>query len=935
MQTQQKLLRDLIQRLEAMNIGNAASSSLDAGHEVMQDTREPLATSNSNTNKMPGQNKILRDLYFDGIFHRDDNIRLAVGDTYRWFIGDYEPRKCSEKSKPHSSIHTATEENDLPNFETDSALDRAERTTDIVLQERVQLNEHSTDNEETLETAAASPTGEQDEEDDADIENRESDICFCCLQDAFGEETSLRQKSASSFKQFLLNENSVFFIYGKAGSGKSTLMKYLADPENTPVRWCLNKWAGGCHLISVAVFFWSAGIRLQKSLEGLYRSILYQVLMQRPEMVPEVFEHASGLSDWEDFRLPSLKKAMVKLIQILGYGHYRLCLFIDGLDEYEGDSRDQAELVMEIQNWGSQENIKVICSARPHHEYMQAFNNHERTLPLHEHTKGDILEYAMTSFFRATPSDCSAHSNLLTLAKEVVAMAQGVFLWAYLIVDALSPKLKVYTIKQLQHMLRARPRSLDSLFNEMLDKIDPLTREQTEKFLLLAAHSPFYTLNALSFSWIKALDNPDFPFNKTMCCYSEVEIKQRLARIEKQVAASTRGMLEFRLSRARFGCETHAFFKGRIDFIHRTFRDYLLSRWRDKETPNFETYVRIALAEVKFSRTMDFYTAPYPGCAPCFTNLDVIRETLDWLNSDKTVLPTRYCDEITRIFDGYKELLHSSIQTQTSNQSKIAIFQPYRVTGANYGTLRGPSETIYRESEHSECSFSTLNFLAWYIPSTLPYLIQRIKEFPTARRRHDNLVDALISATLSGNEENLEECLPYFMEKGVTPNTIAAAWHQDSGEIQKSTITAWLAVIAGSSVSRVYKWRTIENYLRLGADPGVIFLVFLGWIGEEEQGDETRMRYAELPQLIERYQAENKNSLLQLLPQTARGRSWWNSITNIVSTWASRPKQPDYIEEVRKKYKQATDSELSDRFLVMEVMTSEYRLTRDFIIQVY
>ncbi|KAL4925800.1 uncharacterized protein BDV17DRAFT_166834 [Aspergillus undulatus] len=932
MQTQQNLLRDLIQHLDKINISNAASSSLTGCHDVMQDIQELLATLKSSTIKIPGKNEILRALYFKGMFHRDDNIRLAVGDTYYWFVGEEELCECSKESKPHSLIHTAIEEeNNFDNSVTDSAPNSVEGTADIILQERVQLEGHSLNNQEALDTVAPSSKGAQDE----DHGNQNSDVCFGCLKEAFEKERSLRQESASRFMQFLLHENSVFFIYGKAGSGKSTLMKYLADLANAPVRQCLNKWAGGCRLVSVAVFFWSAGDSLQRSLEGLYRSILYQVLTQFPEMVTEIFNHTSSLSEWEEVRLPLLKKAMAKLIQILDHGQYRLCLFIDGLDEYEGDSHDQAELVREIQNWGSQENVKIVCSARPHQEYMQAFTNHERSVPLHEHTKGDILEYAMRSFCKASLPNCSIHANFLTLAMEIVALAEGVFLWAYLVVRSLSPKLQIYSLKQLQDMLRAKPRNLDSLFDQMLDKIDPLTREQTEKFLLLAAHSPYYTLNALSFSWIKALENPNFPFNETMCCYSNAEIEQRLDRIQKQVAASTRGMLEIQPSIARFGCQTNVFFRRRIDFFHRTFRDYLLTRWHEKKPPSFETYVRIALAEVKFSYTMDFYTAPYPDWASSFNNLSVLKETLDWLSKERTVLPTRYCEEVERIFDGYKELLHSSVQTQGSNWSRISIFQPYTLSGASYGTLERQSETIHREAKNRECSFSSLNFLAWYIPSTLPYLLQRIKEFPTTQRRHDNLVDALISASLSRNVEVAEDFLPSFIEKGVTPNSVTIAWQQESSEIKTSTVTAWLAVIAQSSVSRVYHWRRIESYLMLGADPCVIFLVFLGQIGEEEHGDETRMRYAELPQLIEHYQAENKQTLLRLLRPTANGRSWWNGVTNVVSTWASQPKHLDYIEEARKKYKQATEAELSNSFLVMEVMTSEYRLTRDFIIQLY
>ncbi|OJI98022.1 hypothetical protein ASPVEDRAFT_441075 [Aspergillus versicolor CBS 583.65] len=927
-QTQQDLLRGLIQRLETMKTSNDVSSGLTACHDVMQEPK-------SGANKIPDRNEILRALYFKGMFHRDDNIHVAVGDTYRWLIRENELCKCSEKSKQDSSIRTATRENNFDNSVTDSAPNGVEKPADIVSPELVQLKEHSTDKQEALKTVAHSTSGEQDEDDEGDIENRKSDACFHCLQEAFEEEVSLRKTSASRFMQFLLYENSVFFIYGKAGSGKSTLMKYLAGSENATVRGSLNKWAGGCRLVSVAVFFWNAGGSLQKSLEGLYRSLLYQVLRQCPGMATGVFGDRSGLSEWEEARLPLLKKSMAKLVQILHHGQYRLCLFVDGLDEYEGDSRDKAELVKEVQTWGAEENVKIICSARPHPEYMHAFTNHERCVPLHEHTKADILEYAMNSFCDASSSDCSTHSSLLTLAKEIVARAEGVFLWAYLVVRSLSSKLQIYSIKQLQGMLRATPRTLDSLFDQLLEDLDPLSQQQAEKFLLLAAHSPYYTLSALSFSWIKALENPNFPFDKAMCCYSNIEIKQRLDRIQKQVEASTRGMLEIQPSRARFGIETHVFFRSRIDFFHRSFREYLLARWHDKKPPGFETYVRIALAEVKFSYTMDSYTVPFPDFEPCFDNLTILRETLDWLSKDRTVLPSRYCEEIERIFDSYKGLLHSSLQTQDNNRSKISIFQPHTVSGASYGTIEGQSKITYRETNNRECSFSSLNFLAVYIPSALPYLIQRIKEFPTTQRRCDNLVDALISASLSGNEEILEAVLPYFMEKGVTPNSVTTAWQQQGSEIKASTITAWLALIAESSVSRVYAWRTIETYLRLGADPCVIFLIFLGWIGEEEQGDEMRMRYAELPQLIERYQAENKQSLLQLLRPAASGRSWWNDVTSIYSTWASQPKQPNYIEEARERYKQATDAELSDKFLVMEVMTSDYRLTRDFIIQLY
>lgn len=68
------------------------------------------------------------------------------------------------------------------------------------------------------------------------------------------------------------NSNEIYWIYGKAGSGKSTLMKFLADHDETRTR--SRPWTGDKTLIVAKFFFWHAGTPLQKSQEGLLRSLL-------------------------------------------------------------------------------------------------------------------------------------------------------------------------------------------------------------------------------------------------------------------------------------------------------------------------------------------------------------------------------------------------------------------------------------------------------------------------------------------------------------------------------------------------------------------------------------------------------------------------------------------------------------------------------------
>ena len=81
--------------------------------------------------------------------------------------------------------------------------------------------------------------------------------------------------SASSFKRWLTMEKGVFWISGKAGSGKSTLMRLLTDHNKTFE--ALYSWAGSRRLVVAKFFFWNAGRDLQKTQDGLLRTLLFEI----------------------------------------------------------------------------------------------------------------------------------------------------------------------------------------------------------------------------------------------------------------------------------------------------------------------------------------------------------------------------------------------------------------------------------------------------------------------------------------------------------------------------------------------------------------------------------------------------------------------------------------------------------------------------------
>jgi hypothetical protein len=78
----------------------------------------------------------------------------------------------------------------------------------------------------------------------------------------------------SSLVEWLRNGTGIYWINGKAGSGKSTLMRYIY--EHPLKEELLKEWARPLPLsvASAGFFFWNSGIVEQRSQSGLLRSLL-------------------------------------------------------------------------------------------------------------------------------------------------------------------------------------------------------------------------------------------------------------------------------------------------------------------------------------------------------------------------------------------------------------------------------------------------------------------------------------------------------------------------------------------------------------------------------------------------------------------------------------------------------------------------------------
>ncbi|CZR63769.1 uncharacterized protein PAC_13666 [Phialocephala subalpina] len=168
----------------------------------------------------------------------------------------------------------------------------------------------------------------------------------------------------TNFPLWLREGSGIYWILGKAGSGNSTLMKYIES--HNIVQSHLLGWADPLKLVTSTYYFWGAGSELQKSQIGLLRSLLHHILRQRPELIPGVCERALPHGSYSGRE--ELNWSLRNLIEILEWltlqqtFPVRFCFFVDGLDEYEGDS---VKVINVLHQLSASPAIKLCVSSRP------------------------------------------------------------------------------------------------------------------------------------------------------------------------------------------------------------------------------------------------------------------------------------------------------------------------------------------------------------------------------------------------------------------------------------------------------------------------------------------------------------------------------------------------------------------------------------------
>lgn len=287
-----------------------------------------------------------------------------------------------------------------------------------------------------------------------------------------------------SFRNWLCNgvkhSQPLYWIPGKPGSGKSTLMKFaMRDPKTI----ALVGNDSEPHWTIAAFFFHDRGSSVQKSLVGMLREIIDSIFKQMPDLMPHAIALYKDLSKSQRTRFPDWNlealTALMKTIMGQRETRIKLLLFIDALDEHEGDHDLLVRILKECISKADDYYVKMkICLASRSWPVFTDYFGHGPNFAIDHFTKYDIRLYT-ESRLNASLAGLSQPLGLesvwvVDLIEQITTKAQGVFIWVRLVMDQLAKNIRDGTPYQtLRAMVAGMPEELQELYDHTIRRISP------------------------------------------------------------------------------------------------------------------------------------------------------------------------------------------------------------------------------------------------------------------------------------------------------------------------------------------------------------------------------------------------------------------------------------------------------------------------------
>jgi hypothetical protein len=303
----------------------------------------------------------------------------------------------------------------------------------------------------------------------------------------------------------------LFWITGRPGAGKTTLMKNLF--RNDRIFDYLEAWSGHAPGITSGFFFWNCGTELQKSGLGLLRSLLYESLQ---DMIYGPLEQDLAIIQrlfadrWEQFRSYGGGLSSLTYIELrrafdllISDASKKFLFMIDGLDEID-EASDLVDVIPLLTSSAKRENVKILVSSRPSPAFQEAFEKRPR-LWVDDHTTNDVQTYILHHFSHDESLLKLRGNTVVPEELDIVSLlsstSDGIFLWGILATKFLLQELTGNdNFTTLQNRAEMLPSDLDELLMHIMSNFEPTDLEQAWKISGLVEYHGYPSLLPLSFA---------------------------------------------------------------------------------------------------------------------------------------------------------------------------------------------------------------------------------------------------------------------------------------------------------------------------------------------------------------------------------------------------------------------------------------------------
>ncbi|KAI6779949.1 Ankyrin-1 [Emericellopsis cladophorae] len=339
----------------------------------------------------------------------------------------------------------------------------------------------------------------------------------------------------------------LLWIRGKPGAGKSTLMKFLYSMSK--------KRDQSDKILTIAFFFHARGDTLEKTVSGMYRSLLLQILQGFPHL-QHILDNTELVPRDEKCCPPV--NALKELIRdaVVSLEEENLTFFVDALDECdEQQMTDMLEFLEDVaQRCLARNTFLLVCFSSRHYPYIDIRNGIRVILENQPGHTADLNKYIDNRLWIQDP----ALKN--ELKSVMLEKAAGVFLWVFLVVRILNKEGGGGGLR-LRKKLEEVPTGLSELFRKLLTRDQENMEELRLSIMwILYAQRPLRPEEFYHAMWagllLESKGDPEMP---------NVNAPGAATRFNGCVISYTKGLAEITKDK-----ENPA-----VQFIHESVRDFL------------------------------------------------------------------------------------------------------------------------------------------------------------------------------------------------------------------------------------------------------------------------------------------------------------------------------------------------------------------------